>query len=131
MLAEIGRMDTEMETARESMRKGTDALEAERRAHDQTRSEARESRAIAEGRLKANKKRERELRVLRNQVEKLRIEVATLTEWARSRKRKTPPRRRGGRVFQKAWRQAGAGAFPLPYSLNSQKLRSGLPETFM
>lgn len=50
-----------MEAARESIRKGTEALEAERRAHDQTRSEAREARAIAEERLEANKKQEREL----------------------------------------------------------------------
>jgi len=82
MLSEIGRMDTEMETARERIRKGTEALEVERRAHDQTRSEAREARAIAEEHLEANKKQDRELQVLRNQVEKLRIEAATLTERA-------------------------------------------------
>jgi len=82
MLTEITRMDTEMEGARESIAKGSTALESERRAHDQTRSEAREARAIAAERLEANKRQDRELQVLRNQVEKLRIEVATLTERA-------------------------------------------------
>ncbi len=56
MLAEIGRMDAEMEAARESIRQGTEALDAERRAHEQTRSEAREARAIADERLEANKR---------------------------------------------------------------------------
>jgi hypothetical protein len=82
MLAEITRMDAEMEAARESIAKGAEALEAERRAHDQTRSEAREAMAIAEERLQTNKRQEHELQVLRNQVEKLRIEAATLTERA-------------------------------------------------
>jgi prefoldin subunit 5 len=82
MLAEIARMDSEMERARERIRQGAEALDAERQAHERTRSEAREDRAIAEERLQANQRQERELQLLRNQVEKLRIEAATLTERA-------------------------------------------------
>ena len=52
MLAEIGRMDAEMEVARESIRQGAEALE------------------------------DKELQDLRRQVEALRIEVATLAERA-------------------------------------------------
>jgi len=82
ILTEIARLDSEMEAARENMRQGTEALEAEQRAHDGTRSEVREARAIAEERLAANKQQDKELQTLRHQVEQLRIEAATLTERA-------------------------------------------------
>jgi chromosome segregation ATPase len=82
MLAEIGRMDSEMGAARESIRQGAEALEAERRAHEQTKSEAREARALADEREKRITAQDQELQDLRRQVEVLRIEAATLAERA-------------------------------------------------
>lgn len=82
MLAEIARMDSELEAAREGVRQGAEALEGERRAHEQTKSEAREARALAEERQKRLTAQETELQELRGQIEGLRIEVATLTERA-------------------------------------------------
>jgi hypothetical protein len=46
MLSEIARMD--------AVRKGGDALEQERRAHERTKSEGREVRALADEREKRN-----------------------------------------------------------------------------
>jgi chromosome segregation ATPase len=82
MLAEIGRMDSEMGAVRESIRQGAEALEAERRAHEQTKSEAREARALADEREKRITAQDQELQDLRRQVEVLRIEAATLAERA-------------------------------------------------
>lgn len=82
MLAEIARMDSELEAAKEGVRQGTEALEGERRAHEQTKSEAREARALAEEREKRIAGQETELQDLRRQIEGLRIEAATLTERA-------------------------------------------------
>ncbi len=82
MLAEIARMDSELETAREGVRHGAEALEGERRAHEQTKSDAREARALAEEREKRIAAQETELQELRGQIEMLRIETATLTERA-------------------------------------------------
>jgi len=82
MLAEIGRMDSEMEAAKDTIRQGTEALEAERRTHEQTKSEACEARALADEREKRISAQDKELQDLRRQVEGLRIEAATLTERA-------------------------------------------------
>jgi transketolase len=65
MLAEIGRLDGELEAAREDARQGREALEAERHAHEQTKSDARRAHAVADQALTA-----------------LRVEAATLTERA-------------------------------------------------
>ncbi len=82
MLAEIARMDSELEAAREGVRQGAEALEGERRAHEQSKSEACEARALAEEREKRIAAQDTELQDLRHQIERLRIEVATLTERA-------------------------------------------------
>jgi len=82
MLAEISRMDAQLESAKEAIAKGTEALEAERRAHEQAASEAREVRALAEEREKRITAQDQELAALRGQIEALRIEAATLTERA-------------------------------------------------
>jgi uncharacterized coiled-coil DUF342 family protein len=82
MLAEIGRMDSELEAAKETIRKRGEDLEVERRAHDQTRSEVREAQAVATERSERIKAQERELQELRRQIEALRVEAATLTERA-------------------------------------------------
>jgi predicted ribosome quality control (RQC) complex YloA/Tae2 family protein len=82
MLAEIARMDADLETARDTIRERDEALEAERRAHEQTASEAREVRALAGEREKRITGQDRELAELRGRIEALRIEAATLTERA-------------------------------------------------
>jgi DNA repair exonuclease SbcCD ATPase subunit len=82
MLAEIARMDADLETARDTIRARDKALEDERRAHDQAASEAREAMAIAEERDKRITAQDQELSALRGQIEALRIEAATLTERA-------------------------------------------------
>jgi chromosome segregation ATPase len=82
MLAEIGRMDTEMEEARERIAKGAEVLQAERQAHERTKSEVRDAQAIAGERAERIAAQERELAELRRQIESLRIEAATLTERA-------------------------------------------------
>lgn len=50
MLTEIGRLDGEIETAKEDGRQMRETLETERRTHEQTRSDAREARAVAQER---------------------------------------------------------------------------------
>jgi chromosome segregation ATPase len=82
MLAEIARMDADLETVRDTIRERDEALEAERHAHEQAASEAREVRALAEERGKRILAKDRELAALRGQIEALRIEAATLTERA-------------------------------------------------
>jgi chromosome segregation ATPase len=52
MLAEIGRLDGELDATREDLRQGRKVLEAERQAHEQMKSDAREARALAEEREK-------------------------------------------------------------------------------
>lgn len=61
---------------------GSAQLEGERRAHEQTKSEACEARALAEKREKRIAVQDTELQDLRHQIEALRIEAATLTERA-------------------------------------------------
>lgn len=58
---------------------GSAQLEGERRAHEQTKREACEARALAEKRIAVQ---DTELQDLRHQIEALRIEAATLTERA-------------------------------------------------
>jgi hypothetical protein len=89
MLAEIERLDTELTAALAEVGKGRAALEAERHAHEQTRSDAREARALAGERekqiaaLEAERDRERQGRAeAEAAVNELRIEAATLTERA-------------------------------------------------
>ena len=89
MLAEIGRLDGELEAAKQDARKGRAALEAERQAHEQTRSEAGEARAVAEERaqriaaLEAERERERQGRAeVEADLTALRIEAATFAERA-------------------------------------------------
>jgi chromosome segregation ATPase len=82
MLAEIARMDADLETAGDTIRERDEALAAARRAHEQAASEAREVRALAEEREKRIAAQDRELAELRGQIEALRIEAATLTERA-------------------------------------------------
>lgn len=69
MLSEIGRMDTEMETARGSLAKGAEALEVERQAHERTKSNVREAQAIAAERAERIAAQEKELQGLRRQIE--------------------------------------------------------------
>jgi chromosome segregation ATPase len=57
-------------------------MAAERQAHEQTRSEAREARAAADERKKRIAAQEQELQELRPRIEGLRIQAATMTEWA-------------------------------------------------
>jgi len=68
MLWEISRLDGDLEAARESIGKGAEALEAERRAHEQTRSQAREAQAIAAERAERIAAQEREIQSLREQA---------------------------------------------------------------
>jgi colicin import membrane protein len=82
MLAEIARMDSELDAARETIRETGEALEEERRARERVASEAREARALADEREKRITAQEKELQDLRGQIEGLRIETATLTERA-------------------------------------------------
>ncbi len=67
MLAEIERLDTELERAREEKKSDTAELDTERRAHDQTRAEVREGRAIADERGNRIEAQEVELREIRQQ----------------------------------------------------------------
>ena len=69
MLSEIGRMDTEMETARGSLAKGAEALEVERQAHERTKSDVREAQAIAAERAERIAVQEKEFQGLRRQIE--------------------------------------------------------------
>jgi hypothetical protein len=89
MLAEIARLDGELEAARESAREGREALEAERQAHEQTKSDARRAQAVADerdkriGALETELRGEREARAAADQtLTALRVEAATLTERA-------------------------------------------------
>jgi len=82
MLAEIARMDSELDAARETIRETGEALEEERRARERVASEAREARALADEREKRTCEQEQELQELRRQIDGLRIEAATLTERA-------------------------------------------------
>ena len=76
MLSEIGRMDTEMETARGSLAKGADALEAERQAHERTKSDVREAQAIAAERAERIAVQEKELQGLRHQIEEASVQAS-------------------------------------------------------
>ena len=69
MLAEIGRMDTEMEAAREGIAKGAEALEGERQAHERTKSDVREAQAVAAVRAERIETQEKVLQALRHQIE--------------------------------------------------------------
>jgi chromosome segregation ATPase len=68
MLAEISRLDNALEEALEETRKTTEALDAERRAHDGTRAEVREAKAIGEERNRRIEDQGGELRELRRQL---------------------------------------------------------------
>ena len=76
MLAEIGRMDTEMEAAREGIAKGAEALEAERQAHERTKSDVREAQAIAAERTERIATQEKELQALRRQIEEASVQAS-------------------------------------------------------
>jgi chromosome segregation ATPase len=89
MLAEIGRLDGELEAARDTAHQGGDALEAERQAHEQTRSNARRAQAVADERdkpiaaLEEELRGEREARAAADQaLTELRAAAATLAERA-------------------------------------------------
>lgn len=89
MLAEIGRLDGELEAATEAARVARETIEAERQIHERTRGEAREARALAEERerriatLETERDREQQGRMqAETTLTALRIEVATLTERA-------------------------------------------------
>jgi predicted RNase H-like nuclease (RuvC/YqgF family) len=89
MLAEIGRLDGALEAARETVREGREALEAERQAHEQTRSDGRKAQAVADERdkriaaLETELRGEREARAVSDQaLTALRVEAATLAERA-------------------------------------------------
>jgi hypothetical protein len=89
MLSEIERLDSELSAALEEVGKGRAALETERQAHEQVKSEAREARALAGERekriadLQAERERERQGRAeAEAALSALRIEAATLTERA-------------------------------------------------
>jgi hypothetical protein len=89
MLAEIGRLDGELEAAKETARARDEALEAERRAHEQASAQAREAQALAAERGQRIAALERELSGEREAhaatgkaLTALRIEAATLTERA-------------------------------------------------
>ena len=78
MLSEIGRLDGELEEARAEMRKRSEGLETERRAHDKTRSEVREAQAIAAEREKRIGSQEAELREVRHQAAQAEAKVSRL-----------------------------------------------------
>lgn len=89
MLTEIGRLDEEIEAAKEDARQMREILETERRTHEQTRSDAREARAVAQERgerIAAQDAAVADLRcqldTARQELNTCRIEVATLTERA-------------------------------------------------
>jgi DNA repair exonuclease SbcCD ATPase subunit len=89
MLAEIERLDAALTTTRTELGQGREALETERRAHEQTRGEAREARVLAEERaqritaLESEREQERESRrEAETALNALKVEAATLTERA-------------------------------------------------
>ena len=89
MLTEIGRLDGEIETAKEDARQMRETLETERRTHEQTRRDAREARAVAQERGErlaaqdaARADLHHQLDAARQELNALRIEAATLTERA-------------------------------------------------
>ena len=89
MLAEINRLDGELEAALEEVGRGRAALETERQAHEHTRAAGREAQALAEERkgriaeLEAALKEERAGRRAQDEaMSALRVEIATLTERA-------------------------------------------------
>jgi chromosome segregation ATPase len=89
MLSEIGRLDGELEAARETVQQGRAAVEAERQAHEQTRSDARRAQAVADERdkriaaLETELRGEREARAPADQaLTAPRVEAATLAERA-------------------------------------------------
>jgi len=82
MLSEIARLDGELEAVRETARQSAEALEAERRAHEQARADGREAKALADEREKRIAALETELQKEREAVTDLRVEAAALTERA-------------------------------------------------
>jgi chromosome segregation ATPase len=69
MLGEIGRLDGQLDEARAETPRIADALAAERRAHEQTRAEVRETRAIAAEREKRIEEQAGELREVRHALD--------------------------------------------------------------
>ena len=69
MLAEISRLDRELEEAREAIQRSAEHLEGERRAHDQTRAAVREAQAIAAEREKRITAQDEEIKAVRRQTE--------------------------------------------------------------
>ena len=65
----IGRLDTAVDKSQTETRETASSLEAERRAHDKMRAEARESQVMAEEREKRIISQEENLRELRRQME--------------------------------------------------------------
>jgi hypothetical protein len=86
MLAEIARLDGELEAVRDTVRQARELLETERQAHEQTRSDGRKAQAVADERvaaLGAELRGEREARAAADQaLTALRVEAATLAERA-------------------------------------------------
>lgn len=68
MLAEINRLDAAIEQAQGETRKTAEDLESERRAHDQTKAEVQEARAVAAERDKRIEDQTRELAEVRRQL---------------------------------------------------------------
>jgi len=68
MLSEIERLDGDLEEARAQIQGTNEALDAERRAHDQTKAEVREARAVAAERDKRIEDQTRELAEVRRQL---------------------------------------------------------------
>jgi len=78
MFAEIERLDHDLDVARDEGQAARGALAEERTAHDETRAEVREVRAIAAERDRHLESQEAELRELRRQREESIARVSTL-----------------------------------------------------
>jgi DNA repair exonuclease SbcCD ATPase subunit len=78
MLSEIERLDGDLETARTENQRMLDSLDAERRAHDQTKAEVREARTLADERSKRIEAQDNELRDIRRQLSEASARVSRL-----------------------------------------------------
>ena len=78
MLAEISRLDTALDEAQGETRQASEALEAERRTHDQTRAEVRETKAIAAERERRIEEQGRELSEVRRRGEEVSAKASRL-----------------------------------------------------
>ena len=78
MLSEIERLDGDLETARTENQRMLDSLDAERRAHDQTKAEVREGRAVAAERDKRIEAQDHELRDIRRELSEVSARASRL-----------------------------------------------------